>query len=87
MNLTRNREVLGSIPGLWGLAEWVKNLDFAISCGIGRRCRSDLVLLWLWPAATALIKPLAWELPYAEGVALKNKTKSCSPNLHFHYFG
>ena len=32
----------------------------------------DLVLLWLWcgPAATALIKPLAWEPPYAMGVAI-----------------
>ena len=31
--------------------------------------------LWLWcrPAAVALIQPLAWELPYAMGVALKSK--------------
>ena len=29
-------------------------------------------MLWLWsrPAATALIQPLAWELPYAMGAAL-----------------
>ena len=51
-----------------------------------RRCRrhgSDLALLWLWcrPAATAPIRPLAQEPPYAAGVALekakkqKNKTK------------
>ena len=35
----------------------------------------DLALLWLWcrPAAAALIRPLAWELPYAAGVALKSK--------------
>ena len=42
-------------------------------------CRhsSDLALLWLWPrlAAVALIQLLAWEPPYAVGVALKNKTK------------
>ena len=33
------------------------------------------MLLWLWcrPVATALIRPLAWEPPYAEGVALKEK--------------
>ena len=33
----------------------------------------DLVLLWLWhrPAASAPIRPLAWELPYATGVAIK----------------
>ena len=35
----------------------------------------DLALIWLWcrPAATALIQPLTWELPYAMGVALKKK--------------
>jgi len=35
------------------------------------------VLLWLWcrPAAAALIRPIAWELPYAAGVALKRKKK------------
>ena len=26
------------------------------------------------PAAAALIRPLAWELPYAVGVALKRQT-------------
>ena len=36
-----------------GLAQWVK----------------DPALLWLWhrPAATAPIRPLAWEPPYAAG--------------------
>ena len=40
-----------------GLAQWVK----------------DPALLWLWhgPAAVAPIGPLAWEPPYATGVALK----------------
>ena len=35
----------------------------------------DLVLPWLWcrPAAAAVIQPLAWELLYATGVALKSK--------------
>ena len=48
-----------------------------MSCGVGHRGSSDLVLLRLWhrPAATAPIEPLAWEPPYASGVALKNKTK------------
>ena len=49
-----------------------------MSCGVGRRCGSDLVLLWLWCrlAATAPIGPLAWEPPYAVGVALAGqKTK------------
>ena len=42
-----------------GLPPWVK----------------DPALLWLWCrlAAAALIGPLAWELPYAEGAALKIK--------------
>ena len=40
-----------------GLTQWVK----------------DLALLWLWhrPAATAPIKSLAWEPPYATGAALE----------------
>ena len=39
----------------------------------GRRLDSDPALLWLRcrPVATALIKLLAWELPYATGAALK----------------
>ena len=46
-----------------------------MSCGVGQRRGSDPAFLWLWyrPAATALILPLAWESPYASGVALKRK--------------
>ena len=46
-----------------------------MSCGVGRRCSSDLALLWLWcrPAAVALIRLLAWEPPYAASVTLKKK--------------
>ena len=35
-------------------------------------------MLWLWcrPAATALIRPLAWELPYVTGTALKKKKRT-----------
>ena len=46
-----------------------------MSCGIGRRCRLDLALLWQRPAAIALIWPLAWESPYAVDVTLKKKKK------------
>ena len=48
-----------------------------MSYGVGRRCGSDPPLLWLGcrPAAEALIPPLAWEPPYAMGVALKSKKK------------
>ena len=44
-----------------------------MSCGIGRRQGSDPTLPWLWcrPAAIALIRPLAWEPPYATGAALE----------------
>ena len=42
-----------------GLAQWVK----------------DLALLWLWHrlAAAAPIQPLAWQLPYAVGAAIKRQ--------------
>ena len=48
-----------------------------MSCGVGCRPGLDPVLLWLWrrPVATAPISPLAWEPPYAAGVALKRKKK------------
>ena len=46
-----------------------------MSCGVGCRCGLDPLLLWLWHrlAAAVPIQPLAWELPYATGVALKEK--------------
>ena len=48
-----------------------------MSCGVGRRRGSDPVLLWLWcrPAATAPTGPLAWEPPYATGMALEMAKK------------
>ena len=48
-----------------------------MSCGVGRRRNSDPTLLWLWhrPAATAPIRTLAWEPPYAEGAALEKAKK------------
>ena len=50
---------------------WVRSLA-SLSGLLIQRC-SDMALLWLWhrPAATALIRPLAWELPYVMGEALK----------------
>ena len=47
-----------------------------MSCGVGHRHGSDPALLWLWHrlAATAPIRPLAWEPPYATGAVLE-KTK------------
>ena len=53
-----------------------------MSCGIGRRRGSDPSLLWLWhrPAATAPNGPLAWEPPYAAGVALKRQKRQKKKN-------
>ena len=59
-----------SLASLSGL-----RIGIAMSYGIGCRCSSDPELLWLWhwPADAAPIRPLAWELPYAAGVALKRR--------------
>ena len=48
-----------------------------MSCGVGCRPGSDPEFLWLWhrPAATAPIRPLAWEPPYAAGAALEKAIK------------
>ena len=46
-----------------------------MSCDITCKHSLDLALLWLWHrlAAIAPIRPLAWEPPYATGVALKRQ--------------
>ena len=49
-----------------GLAQWVKN--------------PALLWLWLRPAASALVRPLAWETPYAVDVSLKSKKKKSHKN-------
>ena len=61
-----------------------------MSGGVGCRCGLDLALLWLWCrlAVAALIQPLAWELAYVTGVALKkqkNKNKNKNPNYLVSY--
>ena len=49
-----------------------------MSCGVDSRHGLDpaLLLLWCRPAAGALIQLLAWELPYAAGVALKKNNNN-----------
>ena len=44
-----------------------------MSCGVGHIRSSDAVLQRCRPAAIAPIGPLAWEPPYAAGVAIKSK--------------
>ena len=66
-------ENVGSIPGL---SQWVKDLALpqalayvADAAQVWHGCD------WRRPAATALIPPLARELSYASGAALKKKKK------------
>ena len=62
-----------------------------MSCDEGHGCGPDPELLWQWHrlAAKALIGPLAWEPPYAAGVALKRqrdkKKKSLLTDHHNRY--
>ena len=55
-----------------------------MNCGVGHRGGSDPALLWLWhrPAAIALIRPLAWELPQAlkRQDKKKERKKEMTPN-------
>ena len=55
-----------------------------MSCGVGLRLGLDLALLWLWhrPAASVPIRLLAWEPPYAMGVALSKKKKKKKKKKH-----
>ena len=58
-----------------------------MSCGVGRRRDLDPALLWLWcrPVATALIRPLALEPPYAMGAAqekAKRQKKKKKKKIH-----
>ena len=52
-------------------------MSCGVDCRVGFRCSLDPMLLWLWHrlAAAVLIRPLAWELPFATGAALKSKIK------------
>ena len=59
-----------------------------MSCGVDLRRRRDPTLLCFWrrPVATALIRPLAWELTYAMGeaqeMAKRQKKKKKEEYVH-----
>ena len=57
-----------------------------MSCGVGHRHGLDLALLCPWHrlAAVALIRPLAWEPPYAMSVALKSQKKKKYREMFIH---
>ena len=59
--VTNPTSILGHAGSILGLTQWVKDLA--------------LLRLWCRLAAAAPISPLAWELPYVAGVALKSKKK------------
>ena len=48
-----------------------------MTCAVGCRHGSDPELLWLWRrlVATTLIRPLAWDSPYAAEAALEKAEK------------
>ena len=68
--LASMRMQVRSLASLSGL-----RIGVAVSCGAGHRRGLDPTWLWHKPAATAPIGPLAWEPPYAMGVALKRQKK------------
>ena len=54
-----------------------------LSCSVGLRFSSDLAWLWHRPAAVVPIQPVAWELPYVVGAALKGLKKKKKAALFF----
>ena len=50
-----------------------------MSCGVGRRCGSDLCVAMAVAMAVVQIQPLAWELPYATSSALKRQKPTNQP--------
>ena len=55
----------------------LSGLSIQHCCELWCRSQGDLALLWLWhrPADVTPVGPLAWEPPYATGVALKSQKK------------
>ena len=81
MNAEAKKKAKTEVPIGCGFDTWPRSVGYgsgvAVSCGVVSRNGSDPMLLWLWcrQAAIAPIRPLAWQPPYAAGVALKKKKK------------
>ena len=72
MKPTGIQEDAGWIPGL---DKWVGDWRCGgLWCCLHTCLGSEL--LWLWLAAVVLIRPLAWELPYADEKKKERKKKS-----------
>ena len=72
MNLTNIYEDASLVLGLTQSVG-----DPELPCGVGCRCGLDPTLLWLWHRLVAIapIRPIAWELPYVMGTALKSSSE------------
>ena len=68
----RIHEDAGSILGL---TQWAKGSSVVTSCSIDLQTRLRSGIAGALAAAAAPSRPLAWELPYPTGAALKRKKK------------
>ena len=69
----KSRNLTSIHKGMGLITAWLTSI--AVSWGVSHSCGSDLALLWLCCklASVVLIQPIAWELTYAVGTALKKK--------------
>ena len=72
---------VGSLVSFGGLGIWCCH---ELWCRSKMRLRSYVAVAVVYAAAVALIRPLAWEPPYATGAALKNNNRSWpkAPSAH-----